>query len=66
MSNNPRNTEQDSKIELTPTQQNPGAAKPTDFKIIKAGESFHVEKGDDGAEHNPIPDRNIAGGHRKA
>jgi hypothetical protein len=33
MSNSPNNREQSQKIELTPTQQNPGAARPEDFKI---------------------------------
>jgi hypothetical protein len=33
MSNSPNNREQSLKIELTPTQQNPGAARPEDFKI---------------------------------
>jgi hypothetical protein len=33
MSNLTTNNEQNQLIELTTTQQNPGAAKPTDFKI---------------------------------
>jgi hypothetical protein len=33
VSNSPTNREQSKLIELTPTQQNPGAAKPTDFVI---------------------------------
>ena len=33
MSNSPTNREQSQKIELTPTQQNPGAANPSDFII---------------------------------
>jgi len=36
MSNSKRNREQDVKIELTSTQQNPGAAKPEDFTVTKA------------------------------
>ena len=35
MSNSPTNREQSQKIELTSTQQNPGAARPEDF-IIEA------------------------------
>lgn len=33
MSNNPSNAEQSQLIELTQTQQNPGAARPSDFKV---------------------------------
>ena len=33
MSNSPTNREQSQKIELTPTQQNPGAAMPGDFVV---------------------------------
>jgi hypothetical protein len=33
MSNSPTNREQSQKIELTPTQQNPGAARPESFII---------------------------------
>jgi hypothetical protein len=33
MSNSPNNREQSQKIELTPTQQNPGAARPESFII---------------------------------
>lgn len=33
MSNNPANREQDTLFEQTPTQLNPGAAHPEDFKI---------------------------------
>jgi hypothetical protein len=33
VSNSPNNREQSTKIDLTPTQQNPGAAVPQDFHI---------------------------------
>jgi hypothetical protein len=33
VSNSPNNREQSQKIELTPTQQNPGAARPEDFVV---------------------------------
>jgi hypothetical protein len=33
LSNSPSNREQSQKIDLTPTQQNPGAARAEDFKI---------------------------------
>jgi hypothetical protein len=37
MSNSSTNPEQNAVIELTPTQQNPGAGRPTDFKIEDRG-----------------------------
>ena len=37
MSNSPSNKEQSQLIELSPQQQNPYAAKPTDFKIEDRG-----------------------------
>jgi hypothetical protein len=37
MSNSPKNKEQDQLIEQTPTQRNPGAARPTDFAIADRG-----------------------------
>jgi hypothetical protein len=37
MSNNPTNREQDALFEQTPTQLNPGAAHPADFKIEDRG-----------------------------
>jgi hypothetical protein len=37
MSNSPKNREQNTVIALTPTQQDPYAAKPTDFKIEDRG-----------------------------
>jgi hypothetical protein len=36
MSNSPTNREQNTRIDLTPTQQDPGSAKPTDFEIVKS------------------------------
>jgi hypothetical protein len=33
VSNSSKNREQSQKIELTPTQQNPGAARPEDFVV---------------------------------
>ena len=36
MSNSKSNREQDNLISLTPTQQNPGSAKPEDFTINRA------------------------------
>jgi hypothetical protein len=47
VSNSPSNREQSQKIELTPTQQNPGAAKPTDFVIEARDGGQH---GDSNAE----------------
>jgi hypothetical protein len=47
MSNSPNNREQSQKIELTPTQQNPGAAIPQDFKIEDRDEG---QRGDSKAE----------------
>jgi hypothetical protein len=35
MSNSPKNKEQDQLVEQTQTQRNPGAARPTDFKIAE-------------------------------
>jgi len=54
-------------MELTPTQQSPGAAKPTDFKIEDSGPG---QCGDTKAEREallaeadglgkPIPERNV-------
>jgi len=37
MSNSPKNKEQSQLIELTETQQNPGAARASDFKIEDRG-----------------------------
>jgi hypothetical protein len=47
MSNSPNNHEQSQKIELTHTQQNPGAARPEDFKIEARDGGQH---GDSAAE----------------
>ena len=47
MGNSPNNREQSQKIELTPTQQNPGAARPEDFKIEARDGGQH---GDSNAE----------------
>lgn len=69
MSNSPNNREQSQKIELTHAQQNPGAARPEDFKIEARDGGQH---GDSTAERaallaereidaNPSPpDRNEA------
>ena len=52
MSNSPTNREQSQLIELTPTQQNPGAAKPTDFIIEDRDEG---QRGDSKAERAALP-----------
>lgn len=54
MSNSTTNRERDQLIELTPTQQNPGAAKPTDFVI----EDRDGGQRDAALQTQPIPDRN--------
>jgi hypothetical protein len=65
MSNVPTNREQDQLIELTATQQNPGAARPTDFKIEardggKRDEALLADADADGKSKlgEPIPVRN--------
>jgi hypothetical protein len=75
MSNSHSNKEQDQRIELTPTQSNPGAALASDFKVHRTFEKdldipFDGSKGDTLAEHRrlmgeregfePLPDRNEA------
>jgi hypothetical protein len=47
MSNSPNNREQSQKIDLTPTQENPGAARPEDFIIEDRDEG---QRGDGKAE----------------
>jgi hypothetical protein len=71
MSNSPNNREQSQLIQLTPTQQNPGAAKPTDFLVIardggqhgdcKAERAALLAEADSSAKSSlrePLPDRN--------
>lgn len=60
MSNSTTNREQDQLIELTPTQQNPGAAKPTDFAIEDrdGGQRDAALLAEADAQSQPIPDRN--------
>ena len=59
MSNHPQNKEQGVKVELTPEQQNPGLAKPTDFDIHEVGDDpltqpFHGQHGDTLAEYKRL------------
>jgi hypothetical protein len=71
MSNSPSNKSQNQIIELTPSQENPGAARPTDFKIEprdggQYGDSLAerarllAEADSDGKRElgRPIPERN--------
>jgi hypothetical protein len=65
MSNSNTNREQDQLIELTPTQQNPGAAKATDFIIEDRDggqrDGALLAEADRDAKSSlrePIPDRN--------
>ena len=69
MSNNPKNSEQDSLIELTETQQDPGRAKATDFKVQQMTESDGnvftgqaspalIAESQKMRPNEPIPDRN--------
>ena len=71
MSNSPSNKSQNQVIELTPSQQNPGTARPGDFQIVARDGGQH---GDTAAERakllaeadrdgksalgSPLPDRN--------
>ena len=55
MSNSPTNREQSQKIELTRTQQNPGAARPEDF-IVEARDGG--QHGDSKAERAALAGRN--------
>ncbi len=68
MSNDRMNEEQNQLIEQTPTQANPGAAMPTDFKVNESLPG-HGQCGDSEREYNallagahgleePIPERN--------
>jgi hypothetical protein len=59
MSNSHKNAEQDQLIELTPSQQNPAQAKPTDFVVGKTYDSQtplpgHGNAGDSLAEHRRL------------
>ena len=67
MSNSPKNKEQSQLIELTETQQNPGAAKASDFVIGQEGGISERERAallkeadSDGKSKlgEPIPERN--------
>ena len=78
MSNSKSNREQDQLISLTPTQQNPGSAKATDFQVrpySPMATPFHNQSGKTARERQqllnerlagnpsqPIPTRNVAGG----
>ena len=52
MSNSPNNREQSTLFEQTPTQLNPGAAKPSDFKIEDRDEG---QRGDSARERAASP-----------
>ena len=58
MSNAKGNKQQDVKIEQTPTQQDPGAAKPTDFIVLKAEDlqptPGHGQRGRTAAEEKTL------------
>ena len=72
MSNNPRNKEQNQLIALTPQQQDPARALPTDFEVNSNSEvpavPLHAQHGrteaerrrlmTEGHEHQPLPERN--------
>ena len=65
MSNSPKNKEQDQLIEQTPTQLNPGAARPTDFNIEnrdggQRGKALLAEADSDGKSKRGelVPERN--------
>jgi hypothetical protein len=72
MSNHPSNREQDQLFQQTPTQADPSAAKPTDFKIEardggQRGPALLAEADSDGKRQlgTPIPDRNKVPSHEK-
>lgn len=59
MSNHPSNKEQGVKIELTPEQQNPGLAKPTDFEVTETDDPLpptpgHGQRGETAAEYKRL------------
>jgi hypothetical protein len=65
MSNSAKNKEQDQLVEQTPTQRNPGAARPTDFNIEnrdggQRGAALLAEADADSKSRRgePIPERN--------
>ena len=51
MSTKPLNTDNE-KIVLTPTQQNPAAAKPEDFEIVCGGTAEYEEESVSGQREN--------------
>jgi len=68
MSNHPSNKEQNTLIDLTPSQQNPGIAKPTDFHVGKTYEiqpplPGHGNAGDTLAEHRKLMKEVAGPGH---
>jgi len=60
MSNSKQNSEQDKKIELTPNQQNPYAARPEDFEVASPNAPSamevpaHGQRGDNAREEDRL------------